>query len=160
MHGLKKIVGQTAIVARLEALKDFFVGKGTTPGHILLIGHEGTGKRTIALAFAEELGVTAKAVFARSMERKGDLTAILTSLEMNECLLIEDVCRLRPPLKEILASSLENFRIDLMIGQGAGARIHPFILNPFMCIGTCLKESDCPISLRNLFFLKLSIESS
>ena len=91
MRGLKKIVGQTAIVARFVALRDFFVGKGTSPGHILLIGPEGMGKRTIALAFAEELSVTAKVAFARSMERKGDLTAILTDLEMSEFLLIEDV---------------------------------------------------------------------
>jgi Holliday junction DNA helicase RuvB len=159
MRGLKKIVGQTAIVNRLEALRNFFVSKGTAPGHLLFIGPEGMGKRTIALAFAEELGATAKVAFARSMERKGDLTAILTSLESNEVLLIEDVCRLRQPLKEILSTSLEEFRIDLMIGQGASARIHAFKLNPFTCIGTCLKESDCPIGLRNLFFLKLSIES-
>ena len=159
MRGLKKIVGQTAIVARLEAIRDFSVGKGTTPGHILFIGPDGTGKRTIALAFAEELGAAAKVVFARSMERKGELIAILTSLEMKEFLLIEDICRLRPPLREVLAPSLENFRIDLVIGQGARTRIHPFILNPFTCIGTCSKESDCHISLRNLFFLKLSIEN-
>ena len=159
MRGLKKIVGQTAIVARFVALRDFFVGKGTSPGHILLIGPEGMGKRTIALAFAEELSVTAKVAFARSMERKGDLTAILTDLEMSEFLLIEDVCRLRPPLKEILISSLEDFRIDLVIGQGTGARIHPFKLNPFTCIGTCLKETDCPTSLKNAFFLKLLLES-
>lgn len=158
MRGLKKIVGQTAIVNRLEALRNFFVSKGTAPGHLLFIGPEGMGKRTIALSFAEELGAIAKVAFARSMERKGDLTAILTSLELNEVLLIEDVCRLRQPLKEILSLSLEEFRIDLMIGQGTGARIHAFKLNPFTCIGTCLKESDCPIGLRNIFFLKLAIE--
>jgi Holliday junction resolvasome RuvABC ATP-dependent DNA helicase subunit len=159
MRGLKKIVGQTAIVNRLQALRNFFASKGTAPGHILLIGPEGTGKRTIALAFAEELGVPAKVAFARSMARKGDLTAILTDLESNEVLLIEDVCRMRQPLSEILSTSLEEFRIDLVIGQGTSARIHAFKLNPFTCIGTCLKESDCPIALRNLFFLKLQIES-
>ena len=159
MPGFKKIIGQTAIVNRLAALRDFFAGKGIAPGHILFVGPEGMGKRTIALAFAEELGSAAKVAFARSMERKGDLTAILTSLETNEVLLIEDVCRMRQPLKEILSPSLEEFRIDLLIGQGAGARIHAFKLNPFTCIGTCLKESDCPVGLRNLFFLKLSMES-
>jgi Holliday junction resolvasome RuvABC ATP-dependent DNA helicase subunit len=159
MLGLKKIVGQTALINRLEALKDFFVSKRTTPGHILLMGPEGTGKRTIALAFAEELGVPAKLTFARSVERKGDLTAILTSLEANEVLLIEDVCRMRQPLKELLGLALEEFRLDLVIGQGASARIHPFKLNPFTCVGTCLKESDCPLGLRNLFFLKLPMET-
>jgi Holliday junction DNA helicase RuvB len=117
------------------------------------------GKRTIAMAFAEELGVAARIAFARSMERKGELTAILTDLEAGEFLLIEDVCRLRPPLKEILGISLENFRIDLVIGQGGSARIHPFKLNLFTCIGTCLKETDCPTSLRNSFFLKLNVEN-
>jgi Holliday junction resolvasome RuvABC ATP-dependent DNA helicase subunit len=159
MRGLKNIVGQNAILNRLEALKAFFVRKGTTPGHILFIGPEGMGKRTIASAFAEELGVPARLAFARSMERKGDLTAILTSLEANEVLLIEDICRMRQPLKELLSLGLEEFRVDLVVGQGSGARIHPFMLNPFTCIGTCVKESDCPIGLRNLIFLKLSIES-
>jgi Holliday junction resolvasome RuvABC ATP-dependent DNA helicase subunit len=158
MRGLKKIVGQAAIVNRLEALKDFFVSKRTTPGHILFIGPEGMGKRTIASAFAEELGVTAKLTFARSMERKGDLTAIVTSLESNEVFLIENVCRLRQPLRELLSLALEEFRVDLVIGQGTNARIHPFKLNPFTCIGTCLKESDCSTGLKNLFFLKLPIE--
>src|SRR5882672_4537887 len=126
MRGLNKIVGQTAIVNRLEALKNFSVSKGTAPGHILLIGPEGTGKRTIAVAFAEELGVAAKVTFARSMERKGDLTAILTDLEANEVFLIEDVCRMRQPLRELLSLALEEFRVDLVIGQGTSARIHPF----------------------------------
>ena len=74
MRGLKKIVGQTAIVNRLEVLRNFFVSKGTAPGHLLFIGPEGMGKRTIALAFAEELGATAKLAFAGSIEPKGDLT--------------------------------------------------------------------------------------
>jgi Holliday junction resolvasome RuvABC ATP-dependent DNA helicase subunit len=159
MRGLKKIVGQAATVSRLEALKDFFVSKGTPPGHILFIGPEGMGKRTIALAFAEELGVTAKLTFARSMERKGDLTGIVTSLEANDVFLIEEVCRMRQPLRELLSLALEEFRVDLVIGQGISARIHPFKLNPFTCIGTCLKESDCSARLKHLFFLKLQIES-
>jgi Holliday junction resolvasome RuvABC ATP-dependent DNA helicase subunit len=81
MHGLGKIIGQTAIVSRLRALKDFFAEKQAPPGHFLLIGPDGMGKRTIALAFAEEFGSTVKVALGRSMERKGDLTAILTSLE-------------------------------------------------------------------------------
>jgi Holliday junction DNA helicase RuvB len=76
------------------------------------------GKRTIALAFAEEFGSTAKVAFGRSIDRKGDLTAILTSLETCGFLLIEEICRIRQPLKEILGPALEDFRIDLLIGQG------------------------------------------
>ncbi len=159
MSGFEKIVGQTAIVSRLRALKNFFAEKQAPPGHILLIGPDGMGKRTIALAFAEEFGSAVKMAFGRSIERKGDLTAILTSLETREFLLIEEIGRLRQPPKEILGPALEHFRIDLLIGQGAGARIHPFILNPFTCVGTCFKETDCPLSLRNSFLLKLTVEN-
>jgi Holliday junction resolvasome RuvABC ATP-dependent DNA helicase subunit len=159
MRGLEKIIGQTTIVSRLRALKDFFAEKQAPPGHILLIGPDGMGKRTIALSFAEEFGSTAKVAFGRSIERKGDLSAILTDLEAREFLLIEEICRMRQAPKEILGLALEDFRIDLVAGQGAGARIFPFRLNPFTCIGTSLRETDCPMSLRNLFSLKLSIEN-
>src|ERR1700687_1940048 len=159
MRGLEKIIGQTAIVSRLRALKNFFAEKQAPPGHILLIGPDGMGKRTIALAFAEEFGSTVKMAFGRSIERKGDLTAILTSLESREFLLIEEIGRLRQPPKEILGQALEDFRIDLVIGQGTGARIHPFILNPFTCMGTCFKETDCPLGLRDCFLLKLTVEN-
>jgi len=159
MHGLEKIIGQTTIVSRLSALKDFFAEKQAPPGHFLLIGPDGMGKRTIALAFAEEFGSTVKVALGRSMERKGDLTAILTSLEAREFLLIEEIGRLRQPPKEILGPALEDFQIDLVIGQGAGARIHPFKLNPFTCIGTCFKEAECPVGLRNSFLLKLLLEN-
>jgi HJR/Mrr/RecB family endonuclease len=159
MHGLDKIIGQTTIVSRLRALKDFFAVKQAPPGHFLLIGPDGMGKRTIALAFAEEFGSTVKVALGRSIERKGDLTAILTSLEAREFLLIEEIGRLRQPPKEILGPALEDFQIDLVIGQGAGARIHPFKLNPFTCIGTCFKEAECPVGLRNTFLLKLLVEN-
>jgi len=159
MRGLKNIIGQTAIVSRLNELKNFFAEKQAPPGHILLIGPDGMGKRTIALAFAEEFGSTVKMAFGRSIERKGDLTAILTSLEFHEFLLIEEIGRLRQPPREILELSLENCRIDLVIGQGASARIHPFLLNSFTCIGTCFKETDCPLGLRNCFLLKLTVEN-
>jgi len=102
MRGLEKIIGQTTIVSRLRALKDFFAEKQAPPGHFLLIGADGIGKRTIALAFAEEFGSTVRVALGRSMERKGDLTAILTSLEAREFLVIEEIGRLRRPPKEIL----------------------------------------------------------
>jgi holliday junction DNA helicase RuvB len=118
MRGLEKIVGQTAIVSRLRAVKEFFATRQKPPGHILLIGPDGIGKRTIALAFAEEFGSTTKIAFGRSIERKGDLTALLSDLEVREFLLIEEICRMRQPPKEVLQPALEDFRIDLVIGQG------------------------------------------
>jgi len=117
------------------------------------------GKRTIALAFAEEFGSTVKMAFGRSIERKGDLTAILTSLEFHEFLLIEEIGRLRQPPREILELSLENCRIEPRYWARGEWRIHPFILNSFTCIGTCFKETDCPLGLRNCFLLKLTVEN-
>ena len=159
MRGLEKIIGQSAIVSRLRALKNLFAEKQTPPGHILLIGPDGMGKRAIAFAFAEEFGAPVKVAFARAIERKGELIAILSSFETREFFLIEEIGRIRQPLREVLGVALEDFRVDLLIGKGAGARIHALRLNPFTCIGTCLKESECPTSLRNLFFVKLSTEN-
>ena len=93
---------------------------------MLLYGPPGLGKTSLAQIIANELGVTIKTSSGPLLERKGDLTAILTSLEAREVFFLDEIHRLMPAIEEILYPAMEDYRIDLVIGQGPGARIHPF----------------------------------
>ena len=99
--------------------------RGEALDHVLLYGPPGLGKTTLAQIIAAELGVTIKTSSGPLLERKGDLTAILTSLEQREVFFLDEIHRLVPAIEEVLYPAMEDYRIDLVIGQGAGARIHP-----------------------------------
>jgi hypothetical protein len=116
------------------------------------------GKRTIAISLAEEIETTATVTDAALLEKKGDLTAILTSLEDREVLFLSNVHRLRPPVKEILFPALRDFRVDLVIGQGPGARIHPYQLKRFTCVSSVPRDSDLSPQLREAFALVLRLQ--
>jgi len=118
MRGLDQIVGQDQAVKRLREFAAHFLRQGMAPEHILLAGADGMGKATIAKAFADELGGRIIMAIAPTLEKKGDLTAILTSLEPRDVFFLEGIHRLRQPLREILVPALRDFRIDLIIGQG------------------------------------------
>src|SRR5258708_30135981 len=98
-----------------------------------------------------ELGVVIKTSAGRVVERKGDLTAILTSLEQREVFFLDEIHRLVPAIEEVLYPAMEDYRIDLVIGQGAGARIHPFILNRFTLIGATTRAGLVTAPLRSSF---------
>ena len=156
--GLSTIIGQDRVIERVRGFCDFYASNGQVPEHILLSGPDGMGKRTIALGIAGELGVVAKFSSARDLGRKGDLTAILTALEPREVLVLEDIQRLKPPIREVLIPALETFKIDLVIGQGPRARIHPFPLSHFTCISIVLRENDLPSELRGAFPLVCTLQ--
>ncbi|HEV2298624.1 MAG TPA: restriction endonuclease [Candidatus Acidoferrales bacterium] len=158
MNGFSNIVGQEALVRRLRAIVEFSRKHGTPIEHLALIGPQGTGKRTIVKALAGELGVEVHFALARTLERVGDLTGVLTSLEPREILFLEDINQLRQPLREILLPTLKDFRIDLAIGQGPGRRIHPYALQQFTCVCTAERQSDIPADIRNSFGLFLSLD--
>lgn len=149
MHGLKRIIGQEGLVNRLTAIIEFSRTRGTPVEHFAIVGPPGSGKRTIACALAEELGVNFRAVSSKALEKRGDLTAILTALETHEVLCFEDIGQMRQLVQEVLPPALNEFRIDLQIGHGASARIHPYKLNRFTCICTLGKESDIPTGIQN-----------
>jgi Holliday junction DNA helicase RuvB len=95
--------------------------------------------------------VTIKTSSGPLLERKGDLTAILTSLELREVFFLDEIHRLVPAIEEVLYPAMEDYRIDLVIGQGAGARIHPFILNRFTLIGATTRAGLVTAPLRSRF---------
>src|SRR5204862_7342790 len=97
------------------------------------------GQKTLAKIIDNELNVPIKTSAGPLLERKGDLTAILTALEKKEVFFLDEIHRLQPAVEEVLYPAMEDFRVDLIIGQGPGARIHPFPLGHFTLIG-----AKCP----------------
>jgi Holliday junction DNA helicase RuvB len=109
------------------------------------------GKTTLAQIIANELQVPIKTSAGPLLERKGDLTAILTSLETKEVFFLDEIHRLQPAVEEVLYPAMEDFRVDLIIGQGPGARIHPFQLGYFTLIGATTRAGLITAPLRSRF---------
>ena len=103
--------------------------RGEALDHVLLYGPPGLGKTTLAQILANEMGSAIKISSGPLLEKKGDLTAVLTSLDPRDFFFLDEIHRLQPALEEILYPAMEDFRVDLIIGQGPGARVHPYQLN-------------------------------
>ena len=157
IRGFARIGGQSEVLARLKALGEFYTSKKEPPPHILLVGQEGMGKRTIAHAFAEEYGLEFHALEAGDFERSLDLSTVLSVVGPRTVVLISDVHRLRQPVRHLLSKALQRFEIDMIVGKGSGARAQVFCLERFTVIGTVPSERDCPLELRQLFPLLLAL---
>ncbi len=114
-------------------------------------GRRAWGKTSLAQIIANELGVSIKTSAGPMLERKGDLTAILTALDTREVFFLDEIHRLLPAVEEILYPAMEDYRIDLIIGQGPGARIHPFQLNHFTLVGATTRAGLITAPLRSRF---------
>jgi holliday junction DNA helicase RuvB len=144
-------IGQSRVKENIEIAIKAALSRGEALDHVLLYGPPGLGKTTLAQIIASELGVVIKTSSGPLLERKGDLTAILTSLEQKEVFFLDEIHRLIPAIEEVLYPAMEDYRIDLVIGQGAGARIHPFILNHFTLIGATTRAGLVTAPLRSRF---------
>jgi holliday junction DNA helicase RuvB len=144
-------IGQTRVKENIEIAIQAARNRGEALDHVLLYGPPGLGKTTLAQIIAAELGVTIKTSSGPLLERKGDLTAILTSLEQREVFFLDEIHRLVPAIEEVLYPAMEDYRIDLVIGQGAGARIHPFLLNHFTLVGATTRAGLVTAPLRSRF---------
>jgi Holliday junction resolvasome RuvABC ATP-dependent DNA helicase subunit len=153
-----QIIGQKGVVSRLAAICEFSRARGTAAGHLLITGADGMGKRTIAHVLAAECGVAVVDLDATTIERKTDFTAAVTCLERREMLFLQNIGALPSNLRQIFLNALQHERIDLVIGQGAGARVHPFQLNQFTCVATAHRASDCPLELGDAFALTIPME--
>src|SRR5579863_7696976 len=128
-------IGQSRVKENIEIAIQAARSRGDALDHVLLYGPPGLGKTTLAQIIANELGVSIQTSSGPALEHKGELTAILTDLEHREVLFVDEIHRLLPTLEEILYPAMEDYSVDLIAGQGAGARIHTMRLNHFTLIG-------------------------
>ncbi|MGI8478376.1 MAG: Holliday junction branch migration DNA helicase RuvB [Gaiellaceae bacterium] len=148
---LDDFVGQQRIKEQLEIALEATRRRGDALDHVLLVGPPGLGKTTLATIIREELGVGIRTVAGPALERKGDMAAILTGLQDREVLFIDEIHRVNRAIEEILYPALEDFRLDIIVGQGAGARTLTLDLPPFTLVGATTRTGLLTTPLRDRF---------
>ena len=148
---LNEYVGQEAIREQLHIFISAAKRRGEPLDHLLLFGPPGLGKTTLAHIVAHEMGVNLRQTSGPVLERPGDLAAILTSLEKHDILFIDEIHRLSPVVEEILYPALEDYQIDIMIGEGPAARSIKLDLPPFTLIGATTRAGSLTNPLRARF---------
>src|ERR1700691_2595204 len=148
---LSDYIGQNRVKENLQIAVEAARTRGEALDHVLLYGPPGLGKTTLAQILANEMGSVIKVSSGPLLEKKGDLTAVLTSLETQDFFFLDEIHRLQPALEEILYPAMEAFRVDLIIGQGPGARVHPYQLNKFTLIGATTRAGLIMAPLRSRF---------
>jgi Holliday junction DNA helicase RuvB len=148
---LDDFVGQERTKEQLEIALEAAKARGEALDHVLLVGPPGLGKTTLATIVREELGVGLRTVAGPALEKKGDMAAILTSLEPRDVLFIDEIHRVNRAIEEILYPALEDFRLDIIVGQGAGARTLTLDLPPFTLVGATTRTGLLTTPLRDRF---------
>jgi Holliday junction DNA helicase RuvB len=148
---LADFVGQARAKEQLAVALEAAKGRGEALDHVLLVGPPGLGKTSLAYIVREELGVGIRTVAGPALERKGDLAAILTSLEERDVLFVDEIHRLSRAVEEILYPALEDFRLDIVVGQGPAARTLTLDLLPFTLVGATTRTGLLTTPLRDRF---------
>ena len=148
---LDEFVGQERIKEQLGVALDATRARGEALDHVLLVGPPGLGKTSLAFIVREELGVGIRTVAGPALERKGDIAAILTTLEARDVLFVDEIHRLNRSVEEILYPALEDFRLDIVVGQGPAARTLTLDLPPFTLVGATTRTGLLTTPLRDRF---------
>ena len=148
---LDDFVGQERIKEQLDIALQAAKARDEALDHVLLVGPPGLGKTTLATIIREELGVGIRTVAGPALERKGDMAAILTGLDVKDVLFVDEIHRVNRAIEEILYPALEDFRLDIVVGQGAGARTLTLDLPPFTLVGATTRTGLLTTPLRDRF---------
>jgi Holliday junction resolvasome RuvABC ATP-dependent DNA helicase subunit len=152
-----ELVGQRTIVERLAQLMELHRQRGEVFPHTLLLGPEGSGRRTLAHVMARERGVSLRELQASIIERAVDLVSVISGLEEGDFLLF-DASRIRRNLVEMLGKAMKEFEINVVVGKGMGARSMPLAVKPFTCLGISERLSDCDNDLVRSFDIVMSLQ--
>jgi Holliday junction DNA helicase RuvB len=156
-QSLADFTGQKASRENLQVFIAAAKARGEALDHVLLHGPPGLGKTTLAQIVARELGVGFKATSGPVIQKSGDLAAILTDLQPRDVLFIDEIHRLQPAIEEILYPAMEDFQLDLIIGQGPGARTVRFDLQPFTLVAATTRSGLLATPLRDRFGIPLRL---
>jgi Holliday junction DNA helicase RuvB len=155
---LEEYVGQTPVKAQLEIFVSAARQRGEALDHVLIFGPPGLGKTTLANIIAAELGVNLRQTSGPVLERPGDLAAQLTNLQPRDVLFIDEIHRLSPIVEEVLYPAMEDYQIDIMIGEGPAARSIKLSLPPFTLVGATTRAGLLTSPLRDRFGIVQRLE--
>src|SRR5438477_10150055 len=157
-HKLTDFAGQSKLKENLSIAIEAAKRRGEAMDHVLLYGPPGLGKTTLATIIAEELEVTFTPTSAPVLQKKLDLTGILSNIRSHQVFFIDEIHRLMPDVEEMLYSALEDFRVDILVGTGQGARTHSLPLPKLIAIGATTRQGLVSAPLRGRFGLVLRLE--
>ncbi|MBA2406105.1 MAG: Holliday junction branch migration DNA helicase RuvB [Bdellovibrionales bacterium] len=157
-QNFSEFIGQQKVVDNIDLMVKSSIMRKTAMDHVLLSGPPGLGKTSLAMLISKALGSELHLVSGPAIEKKGDIAAVLTNLKPKDVLFIDEIHRMHITVEEILYSAMEDFRLDILIGQGASARTMQIDLTPFTLIGATTRSGLLSNPLRDRFMAHLNFD--